>query len=706
MESAPEDLSSDLFGLCLVAFELMTGKPVYDGLVNDIRQQAARGEGSRRLFRLREVLPNGVRELLGRAMRPAPGDRYGGGDELLAAVRGALSSAEATGPSLSEVMSSVSNAVSRQGARPDEASTLAASREQLRAMLDEDERDGDGVAGRSAVQAWSPPPNRKVQRRSNPRSPGATDDEPEAVSPMPPPPAPAPTPAPQPAEPNRWGAVARPAARPVEAPRPVEPAPEPPRPVAGRVERARAPEPVAPPPPEPIATAQELLSGSVSRQVRRAPPRVRGENDAASELERSRGSADVAGLLARIRGATNPEPVMEAPPEPVRPPTPEPPRAGPIGLPEQQPRAIEPAPRVDGEAGAPRFARGRVARSSDANASGPVVLPSPVVNTAGPAPSLPLSSSMSSPVVEPPRPVASPPARAPSPPPVVAPPIATPPTAPPPPAAPAPPPRPVPAAPVPVAPPRPTSPPPPSLEPRPPAPPPASSPPVAATPRPASPPPPPPVRSAAVSPPPVAAPPVSPPPVAAPPVSPPPAAPPPAAAPARPPASPTLTGAVAFPVRLPDGRVTRARFPAAAPTAEAVSMLVGSVAPLLLDLTGALRAWYRLEADGALLPADRRMGELPADTELTLREVTNRHALVEVEILRPEAPIRFATPLGLAVPLRSLLVALEAWLGLPLRGYVASLNGQDIGLNDILADRELGAAPRLQVRPPADEPAR
>jgi hypothetical protein len=44
------------------------------------------------------------------------------------------------------------------------------------------------------------------------------------------------------------------------------------------------------------------------------------------------------------------------------------------------PTDLSPAlgPPLDGEAGAPRFARGRVARPSDANASGPVVLPSPI----------------------------------------------------------------------------------------------------------------------------------------------------------------------------------------------------------------------------------------------------------------------------------------------------------------------------------------
>ena len=71
-----EDLSSDLFSLALVAFELMTGRPVYDGMLDEIRQQAARGAGSQRLFRFKDKLPSSVRKILGRALRPDRDDRY------------------------------------------------------------------------------------------------------------------------------------------------------------------------------------------------------------------------------------------------------------------------------------------------------------------------------------------------------------------------------------------------------------------------------------------------------------------------------------------------------------------------------------------------------------------------------------------------------------------------------------------------------
>lgn len=171
IESAPEDLSSDLFSLALVAFELMTGKPVYDGLVHDIRQQAARGEGSRRLFRFREVLPQSVRDLLTYALRPTRGDRYPSGADFLESVRAVLTSADASGPSLMDLMVRVAAAGQRTGAALEGGKTQMLSKDELLAMLG-DEADqprtksssGHGVEGRSASASWSPPPPRSSRR--------------------------------------------------------------------------------------------------------------------------------------------------------------------------------------------------------------------------------------------------------------------------------------------------------------------------------------------------------------------------------------------------------------------------------------------------------------------------------------------------------------------------------------------------------------
>ncbi|MCK6506344.1 hypothetical protein L6R53_23720, partial [Myxococcota bacterium] len=187
IEAAAEDLSSDLFSLALVAFELMTGKPVYDGLVNDIRQQAARGEGTRRLFRFREVLPQSVRDVLTWALRPAREDRYPTGADFLGSVRAVLSSADATGPSLVDLMLRVSTARQRTGTALEGGKTQMLSKDQLRAMLEQDDgalqTSGDGVKGRSAAGVWSPPPDREARR------PRRVDEAPQAPPASTPPPA-------------------------------------------------------------------------------------------------------------------------------------------------------------------------------------------------------------------------------------------------------------------------------------------------------------------------------------------------------------------------------------------------------------------------------------------------------------------------------------------------------------------------------------
>ncbi len=151
-----EDLSSDLFSLGLIAFEFMTGKPVYDGLVNDIRQQAARGEAGRVLFRARESLPASVRDILGNAMRLEVRDRHPDGYAFLDAVEAALHSGDARGPSLAEVMRKVSSQMQRRGVVPDSASTVMGTPAEIMAMLGSDDDDDEPVLAPKR-EKWQPP---------------------------------------------------------------------------------------------------------------------------------------------------------------------------------------------------------------------------------------------------------------------------------------------------------------------------------------------------------------------------------------------------------------------------------------------------------------------------------------------------------------------------------------------------------------------
>ncbi len=103
-KAGAEGLASDLFSLALVAAELMIGRPVYDGVLSEVRQQAARGEAVRRLYQLREKMPDPVREVLVRALKPDVDGRYRQGGDFVYAAHDLLTSVDADGPSLADVV--------------------------------------------------------------------------------------------------------------------------------------------------------------------------------------------------------------------------------------------------------------------------------------------------------------------------------------------------------------------------------------------------------------------------------------------------------------------------------------------------------------------------------------------------------------------------------------------------------------------------
>jgi len=181
-----EMLYSDLFALSLIGFELMTGLPVYDGLVNDIRQKAARGECSRRIFKFREKLPDSVRMLFSRALRPNPEDRHESGQDFVRDVQRVLSSKDATGDSLMDLMAKVSVDGPRPGKKLQAGKTQMFTKDQLNEFLDPE--DGDSTsAGRDPMEEMpsemafepvaaaplpeeAPPPPKTPKRRKEPKS--------------------------------------------------------------------------------------------------------------------------------------------------------------------------------------------------------------------------------------------------------------------------------------------------------------------------------------------------------------------------------------------------------------------------------------------------------------------------------------------------------------------------------------------------------
>ncbi len=185
MEADEEDLTSDLFSLALIAFELMTGRPVYDGLVNDIRTQAARGEGSRRLFRFKDVLPAGALDLLRTCLKPEPEHRHEDAEAFLEGVQRVLASREATGPALMEIMDRMGEMRRPPGEGLEAGKTMAVDKDALRRMV-ADLEEGDAEPEPSAPRRESFKPAAKPAARRPRRARRAREDEPPAEDLTPP----------------------------------------------------------------------------------------------------------------------------------------------------------------------------------------------------------------------------------------------------------------------------------------------------------------------------------------------------------------------------------------------------------------------------------------------------------------------------------------------------------------------------------------
>ncbi|MSQ00287.1 MAG: hypothetical protein EXR71_00155 [Myxococcales bacterium] len=155
MDARRENFTSDLFGLGLICFELMTGRPVYDGLINEIRTKAARGETSRRLQQFKDALPASVREVLTTTLRPELRDRFGSGQEFIDAVAAVTRDPSLDGPSLRDVMARVARHQPRARQELDPGRTSMLSKDELRRLAAD---DGPPSAGTSGRQAFAAPP--------------------------------------------------------------------------------------------------------------------------------------------------------------------------------------------------------------------------------------------------------------------------------------------------------------------------------------------------------------------------------------------------------------------------------------------------------------------------------------------------------------------------------------------------------------------
>jgi hypothetical protein len=200
------DIGSDLFSLTLVALELMVGRPVYDGLVEDIRQKAGRGEAVRKLYQWRDRLVEPVREVLGKALKPDPDARYRDGLDFVYSVHDLLGGIDSgDGPSLRELVTRV-RARQKRGRAVVGGNTGALSRTELAELAadidatgvptripeprqprpdgsDGEDEDGEKPRWRRATRnAGEPAANPRRGRRRGRRASSADDAPTESAS--------------------------------------------------------------------------------------------------------------------------------------------------------------------------------------------------------------------------------------------------------------------------------------------------------------------------------------------------------------------------------------------------------------------------------------------------------------------------------------------------------------------------------------------
>ena len=646
MEAGAEDLSSDLFALALISFELMTGKPVYDGLVNDIRAMASRAEGSRRLFRFRDQLPRSVQDFLKVCLRRDTGDRYTDGDAFMYALQSALGGSDITGPSLIDVMARAGNVPQRVGTPlQDGGATMMVTREKLAEMVEEQDE-------RPTRAAWKPPTRK---RRASPRA-SASADEPAPQ----PTPAPEPEPAPDPQDVLR-GSSDGPKWR--QPSRRTPPSQEP----TGSGDRQ--PDPPAAPQ-EPSESGARRASSLVSNIIgqggrtpparRRVPPRRMGSVDEAAP-------------------PVGPAPAPSPPVEPPPPPAAEPGKA-PVRLPVRQ-RAAPSAPPED--------------------TAPPVSL--------GPPPAVPAATPSTPPGDVPPRPRPEPTSSQPPPPPPVPVASHASPSLPPaPPRAEAPPPTPAP-EPAPAAT-RPRVAPPAEPEPQPSAAPKAApvseaapvskvAPPAELTPAPAPTPVPPAEPKAAPAPAPVDAAVASP--AARAPSTP--ASSGPVGVEGRVPdplpADPAKGEAKRYSLRMgPGTKERRFRLPVDQLVSEAVAKLVGMLLPLRMDGSGRVVGWYRFSQDGVRPAGNPCMETFQAGTPIDLVLVPNRLVPLLISVEGEAGPVALRMQLGLAVPAVSLVDHLAELLSLPAGRWRLFADGRAMAPHEILEDLSDLDAVELVIR--------
>jgi len=156
------------------------------------------------------------------------------------------------------------------------------------------------------------------------------------------------------------------------------------------------------------------------------------------------------------------------------------------------------------------------------------------------------------------------------------------------------------------------------------------------------------------------------------------------------------TGLQTYQVIPPDAsQAVSVQVPEGSSASEAIGWMMGSAAPLPVDMSGRISGWYRLTQDGKSISADTAMSAIDARQPLVLEFVVAETWSAQIEVVQGDSTVRFMSPVSSCVPVASLVTHLQSWLGLSAGVWRLYRDGKRLGSHTVLA--EGGPTPSLTL---------
>jgi hypothetical protein len=107
LTSGHEDVLTDLYSVVLIAWELITGKPLLEGRTEELLKAVEFGDAQQKMMEQKGIVPADIHTAFVHSLAFDPGGRFADGHEFAAAMAGVLDGNEAQGPGLAALLEQI-----------------------------------------------------------------------------------------------------------------------------------------------------------------------------------------------------------------------------------------------------------------------------------------------------------------------------------------------------------------------------------------------------------------------------------------------------------------------------------------------------------------------------------------------------------------------------------------------------------------------